>query len=69
VNIISTFLIRTIFITGKIDLPPTSNKKMILKPKEAGFRLLIELDEGNAIPEDPMEALDPKSESYKLPSP
>jgi hypothetical protein len=42
---------------------------MILKPKEAGFRLLIELDEGNAIPEDPMEALDPKSESYKLPSP
>jgi hypothetical protein len=38
-------------------------------PKEAGLRLLINLLDGKAIPDDPMEEIEPKSESYKLPKP
>ncbi len=38
-------------------------------PKEAGFLLLMNDVDGKAIPDEPMDEIEPKSESYKLPKP
>ncbi len=38
-------------------------------PNEAGFLLFMNDVDGKAIPDDPMDGMDPKSDSYKLPKP